>query len=113
MEAVYRRADLFVMPNIHVPGTMEGFGVVMLEAGLCGLPTIAARLEGIEDVIIEGENGHLVESGNPESFVDGITDYVRNRDALPSLASRTESTAMQFTWESIAAQHLRVIDKFI
>ncbi len=41
---LYRGADLFMMPNIPVPGTMEGFGVVMLEAGMGGLPVIAAKL---------------------------------------------------------------------
>jgi len=48
---LYRRGQMFVMPNIVVPGDMEGFGVVMLEAGACGLPTLAADLEGIRDVI--------------------------------------------------------------
>jgi phosphatidylinositol alpha-1,6-mannosyltransferase len=33
---LYRRGKLFVMPNIVVPGDMEGFGIVMLEAGACG-----------------------------------------------------------------------------
>ena len=59
---LYRGADLFMMPNIPVPGTMEGFGVVLLECGLNGMPAIAARLEGIQDVIRENENGHFVES---------------------------------------------------
>src|SRR5690606_1075671 len=44
--SLFRGSDLFVMPNIHVPGDLEGFGVVMLEAGICGLPIVAADLEG-------------------------------------------------------------------
>ena len=46
LEALYRGSDLFIMPNINVPGDMEGFGVVMLEAGLCKTPAIAAGIEG-------------------------------------------------------------------
>src|SRR5215217_2876555 len=42
LETLYHGADLFVMPNIPVANDMEGFGLVMLEAGLCGLPTIAS-----------------------------------------------------------------------
>ncbi len=41
--SLYRGADLFVMPNVPVPGDIEGFGVVMLEAGLCGLPRARPR----------------------------------------------------------------------
>src|SRR5690625_7613993 len=64
LSRLYRGADLFVMPNIPVEGDMEGFGVVMLEAGLSGLPVVASSLEGILDVVEEGNNGHLIESGN-------------------------------------------------
>lgn len=113
LAAVYRRADLFVMPNIQVQGTMEGFGLVMLEAGLCRLPTIAARLEGIEDVIIDGRNGRLVESGNPQAFIDAIGHYVHDRDALATLNDGAESTALRCTWESVVAQHLRTIERLL
>ena len=34
---------------------MEGFGIVMLEAGACGVATVAAKLEGITDVIEDGK----------------------------------------------------------
>ncbi len=38
-----------VMPSLHVPGDIEGFGIVILEAGMSGLLAIAARLEGIQE----------------------------------------------------------------
>ena len=81
---LYRGSDLFVMPNIPVEGDMEGFGVVMLEAGQCGCPSIAARIEGIQDVITEGENGHLVASQNPESFREAILQYHQAPERLQS-----------------------------
>lgn len=109
MEAVYRSADLYVMPNVPVEGTMEGFGVVILEAGMCGLPTIGSRLEGIEDVIGERENGHLVESGNARAFADMVTSYDRNRSALDALAGRTIPYTKQFAWDVLVDRHLGVI----
>src|SRR5688500_2614734 len=53
LQQVYQGSDLFVMPNVRVAGDMEGFGLVMVEAGLCGLPVIASRIEGIADVVTE------------------------------------------------------------
>ncbi|MDQ3606321.1 MAG: glycosyltransferase family 4 protein, partial [Gemmatimonadota bacterium] len=91
---LYRGADLFVMPNIPVPGHMEGFGVVMLEAGLCGLPTVAARLEGIQDVIAEGENGHLVTSGDAAAFAEAILRYHRAPEALAAASARATRRVM-------------------
>ncbi|MGI9180276.1 MAG: glycosyltransferase family 4 protein [Longimicrobiaceae bacterium] len=107
---LYREADLFVMPNIPVPGDMEGFGVVMLEAGLCGLPTVAARLEGIQDVIAEGENGHLVTSGDAAAFAQAILRYHRNPEALAAASARATRRVMEsFTWRAVADEYVRFL----
>lgn len=58
--SLYRGADLFIMPNVPVPGDIEGFGLVMLEANLNGMPVVAADLEGLSEVIADGVNGRLV-----------------------------------------------------
>ncbi|MEZ4700478.1 MAG: glycosyltransferase family 4 protein [Rhodothermales bacterium] len=107
---LYRGADLFVMPNIPVPGTMEGFGVVMLEAGISGLPAIAARLEGIQDVVAEGENGHFVESGDAGGFIEAILRYDRDRHALARASERAAAyTRETFSWEAVARRYVDVL----
>jgi len=110
LERLYRGADLFIMPNVPVPGDMEGFGVVMLEAGLSGLPTVAARLEGILDVITEGVNGHLVESGDARAFADAVLRYHRDRVALSAASQRAvQHTANTFSWAAVANQYLAAL----
>jgi phosphatidylinositol alpha-1,6-mannosyltransferase len=107
---LYRGADLFVMPNIPVPGDMEGFGVVMLEAGQCGTPAVAARLEGIRDVITDGENGHLVEPEAPEGFIEAIGRYHQSPDALAAASERArQHTQSTFGWPAVAGQYVRVL----
>ncbi len=111
LETLYRGADLFVMPNVPVRDDLEGFGVVMLEAGLGGgLPTIASNLEGIRDVIAEGVNGRLVESGNAWAFSEAIMAYYHNRAALEDAARRAAAyTADTFCWSAIADRHVHVL----
>ena len=106
---LYRSADLFIMPNTKLPGTMEGFGVVMLEAGLCGLPTVAAHLEGIHDVIREGTNGHLVKSGNASAFVRAITRYYHGRARLERLAGGTRRYSREFAWPAIVRRYVSAL----
>lgn len=107
---LYRGADVFAMPNRPVAGDMEGFGVVMLEAGLAGLPTVGAALEGVLDVIVEGENGHLVPSGDPAAFADVIMRYARDRAALAALSSRTSAyVRATFAWEAVARRYVDVL----
>lgn len=107
---LYRGADLFVMPNVHVKGDMEGFGVVMLEAGMCGVPVLAANLEGISDVIREGENGHLVRSEDGDAFEQVILRYRAGRALRAEASRRTAAyTASHFSWPAIADTYVRLL----
>ena len=106
LHGLYRGADLFVMPNIPVPGDIEGFGVVMIEAGAAGLPVVAADLEGIRDVVTPGRNGALVEPGDSRGFLREIERYgdpVLRREESARAASYVRAT---FGWAGIADQHL-------
>lgn len=104
---LYRGADLFIMPNVPVPGDMEGFGIVMLEAGLCGTPAIAARLEGIQDVITPGVNGHLVDPASPEAFLRTLRPYIEDEEPLAALSAQAhQHTAETFGWTAIAERYI-------
>jgi phosphatidyl-myo-inositol dimannoside synthase len=106
---LYGGSDLFVMPNIPVPGDMEGFGVVMLEAGMGGLPTVAADLEGIRDVVCEGENGVLVPSGDAQAFAGAIGDLTASRAGLAESSRRAaDFTASTFSWSGIVDRMLEI-----
>jgi len=109
LRTLYRGGDLFVMPNIHVPGDIEGFGVVMLEAGMCGMPVLAADLEGISDVVREGENGHLVPSRDAAAFERAVLAWLGDRARLAA-ASRAAArwTARTYSWEGIADRFVEI-----
>jgi glycosyltransferase involved in cell wall biosynthesis len=76
LELLYSRADLFVMPNIAVPGDVEGFGLVALEAAVRGLPVVAADLQGIPEAIHHGRNGLLVSPTDPEAFASQVREVL-------------------------------------
>ena len=107
---LYRRGQLFVMPNIVVPGDMEGFGIVMLEAGACGLPTLAADLEGIRDVIDEGVNGWFAPTKDATAFASRIQSLLDDPDGLREASKRTaEYVSSTFPWDSTAERYLDVL----
>lgn len=108
---LYQSADLFIMPNIPVPGDMEGFGIVMLEAGLNGLPTVASKLEGIIEVIEEGTNGYFVETGDTAGFVSRISDLDRSRTELANLSTQTrEHILNQHGWDAVSNRYLDALE---
>ncbi len=78
-DALYNVADAFVMPNVDVPGDMEGFGLVALEASSCGTPAVASRLGGISDAVTPGKNGVLVEPGDADAYVAELSKILAGK----------------------------------
>lgn len=102
-----REANMFVQPNIPVAGDMEGFGLVVLEAAMAGLPVVASRLEGLRDAISEGENGLLVEPGDAQGFARCINDLVAKPAEAIDLGRRARSyTQAHCGWDLVARLYL-------
>jgi phosphatidylinositol alpha-1,6-mannosyltransferase len=100
---IYAGSDIFVMPNIHVNGDVEGFGIVALEASLAGLPVIAFAVEGIRDAIVDGRNGILVDAGDVDTFSDKVVELLQNERERASLGRKgREHTRRDFGWNRIA-----------
>lgn len=68
LDAAYREADLFVFPVLDLPGDVEGFGMVAVEAAASGLSTIGFRAGGLEDAVIDGTTGRLAEPGRYDTL---------------------------------------------
>ncbi|WP_448061607.1 glycosyltransferase family 4 protein [Cellulomonas hominis] len=72
-EALMSGADVFVQPNIPVPGDMEGFGLVAVEAAMRGALVVAADLEGLRDAVLPGETGLLVRAQDQAAWAQTLT----------------------------------------
>lgn len=58
---LYAKADVFVMPVSKTQTDREGFGIVYLEAQLFQLPVIAVRHPGVDEALIDGQTGFLID----------------------------------------------------
>lgn len=105
LNTCYVAADLFIMPNIPVPGDMEGFGIVLLEANRAGVPAIASDLEGIKDVIEQGVNGFRITSGDSMAFATKI-DEVLNNDLEAFSKKAREYVTNTFDWDVVVEKYI-------
>lgn len=73
-------ADIFCQPSYR-----EGFGMTLIEAAACGVPSVASRIYGIVDAVEDGRSGLLFEAGNVSSLCmalsklladDGLRQYL-------------------------------------
>lgn len=63
VEEYMAAADIFCLPSYR-----EGFGSVLIEAAATGLPSVASRIYGITDAVVDGETGLLHTSGDAGSI---------------------------------------------
>jgi glycosyltransferase involved in cell wall biosynthesis len=110
-------ADLFLQPNIKIPGDMEGFGISVIEAGACRLPVLASNIEGLKDAIKEGQNGFLIEPKNADAFLKKINELMSRDDFRLEFGEKARKFVVEnFSWEKISQQYLKeiktVISKF-
>jgi glycosyltransferase involved in cell wall biosynthesis len=106
-EQLLHGSDLFVQPNIEVPGDMEGFGLVTIEAALRGLPVVAADLEGIKDAVVDGETGWLLPTGDAAAWAATVTSELADLPALTRRGEAFRSRARElYSDESMAASLL-------
>ncbi len=112
IKLLYHTADIVISPNIEVPGTMEGFGISVIEAALCGRPVISANLQGLKDAIIEGENGILVEPGNATAWKTAIEDLLTDEGKRRDLGERASRyTQEHYHWDTISLRYVEALEK--
>lgn len=73
-DQLYKECDFFIMPSFKVEeeASVEGFGVVFIEANMYGKYVLATQSGGIPDAIIEGITGEFVEEKNSDSIVTAL-----------------------------------------
>ncbi|MCC7362936.1 MAG: glycosyltransferase family 4 protein [Dehalococcoidia bacterium] len=87
LHALYRDADLFVMPT-----TAECFGLVTVEALASGLPVIVTDMGGARDIVDEGETGWLIEP-DAASVAAAIERALAERPRLRAMGARGRQVA--------------------
>ena len=87
--------DLFVMPSRY-----DSFGIVYLEAWICGKPVIGANVGAIPEVIAEGKDGLLVEFGNVDQLVSSILHLLDHPALCREMGKRgREKVIRELNWE--------------
>ncbi len=94
-------ADVFVLPSLW-----EGLPVSMLEAMLAGLPVVASRVEGVEEVIRDGQNGLLVPPADPQALSRTLIQLLLDRPARERLgAAGKMSVEEEYTVEHMCRKY--------
>lgn len=103
-------SDIFAMPARDLDGDFEGFGIVYLEANLCGKPVIAGRAGGVADAVVDDQTGIIVDPEDLNDLKEGIRRLAVNPELRKTLGEQGRTRALnEFNWEKQVMKLLRVI----
>jgi len=116
LPAIYALCDLFVMPSRQnfAQHSVEGFGLVYLEASACCKPVIGGRSGGIRDAVVEGVTGLLVDPHDPEDIANAIGILLTNRELARQLGEQGRSRVVnEFTWDTVGKRIQGILDSIV
>ena len=99
----YEAADLFALTSEPTARSIEGFGIVYLEASARGLPVLAHRTGGVEEAVRAGVTGLLVEPGDEAALADALRRLVEDPDLRRRLGDNGRRFASGFSWDACAS----------
>ena len=103
VEGYYAAADCFVYPSAY-----EAFSLVSLEAAGAGLPLIVTRINGTDELVVDGENGFFVEA-TAASIAARVQMLVDEPDLRRRLSEGARRSSLRFTRERVVEGILQSI----
>jgi len=97
----YNLADLFVLLTHKDENKEEGWGTVFLEAAACGLPVVAGRVGGVEEAVLDGQTGLVVDVYQKPAVLEAIVKLLTNEELLQQYGQAgKERVNNYFRWQN-------------
>lgn len=101
MPSHFKQAHFFALPS-----RLEGFGLVLLEAGAFSMPVVATRVGGIPEIIDDAYNGLLIEPNDAAALTRALQKLLSDPDAARLLGQQlNQHVRDKFSWTSTRRQY--------
>lgn len=95
----FQAADVLVNPSLS-----EAFGMSLVEAMACGIPTVATAVGGMVDIVVPGETGLLVPPDQAAALAEAIAQLLSDKALRVRMGEAGRQRAVErFDWRAIAA----------
>ena len=106
---VIQSSDIFIMTPSQVGESIEGFGMVFIDAAFHGIASIGTLSGGISDAIINSKTGLLCEEGDQESITKNIDKLLSSKELRAELGrTGRERARNEFSWTSKVTEYLDI-----
>ncbi len=91
----------------------EGLPRVLIESGLCGLPSIATNIQGIRNPFGEDGGTLLYELNNSDEFINNIKNFVNNKELQKTMSLKSFELSKQLAGEGKFLSNWNELEKMI
>ncbi len=98
----YRKADIFAMTSINHGKSVEGFGLVYLEASAFALPIIAHDVGGAPEAVLHEKTGLLVPPENSQALTKAFYRLITDKQLRNQLGTNGLAWAKHHSWQDSA-----------
>lgn len=99
---MYDSADIFAMTSVNLDRSVEGFGLVYLEAAAHGLPVVAHDVGGVSDAVKDGVTGLLVPPNRPVQLAAAFEKLIHDATLRKRLGAAGREWALRNCWRESA-----------
>ena len=108
LSRAYASADIFVFPS-----GLETFGLVVIEAMAAGLPVVASRVGGVDDIVRDGINGYTFYSGDTAALREGVRKIASSRENMRWMGTQARAYAETQSWDVIMDEVIEIYASLI
>ena len=99
---IYAKSDIFALTSLPKANSVEGFGLVYLEAAAYGLPIIANQTGGVEDTVVNEKTGLLSKPRDLENLTKNFKRLIDDEPLRKKLGANGIEWANSHDWERTA-----------
>ena len=109
IKAAYTEASVHLLTSRY-----EGFGLVLIEAAACGVPSVAFDCPvGPKDIITNGKDGFLIEDGKITAFASAVEKLIENEELRQEMGKNAKQKANTYAIEPIMERWDKLFKSFV
>ena len=106
--ALIAKSNIFVMPSIIHKKSVEGFGIVYLEAAQYGIPSLGGKDGGASDAIDHNKTGLICDGNNLEDIYSSLDSMIENKKYI-EFGKNAKEYVSKFEWNKTLEKYKKII----